>query len=71
MTEQLPPLTPDPARAGRTLEQCRKRLARRRTPTNMPAPPRVPVATLERAAWSGFAMAYLLAMAGTVLRILR
>lgn len=71
MTEQLPLLMPDAARAERTLAQCRKRLAGRTRPDKRVAQPRVSVANLERAALAGLAMVYLISMAGTILRILR
>jgi hypothetical protein len=71
MTEQLRLLAPDPARAQRTLAQCREQLARRQARATQPAQPRLRVANFERAALAGLAVAYLISMASTVLRILR
>ena len=67
MTEQLPLLTPDAARATRTLERCRRKLV---SGTRI-SQPNAQVARLEPAALIGLATAYVVAMAGTVIRILR
>lgn len=59
MIEHLPVLTPDAARSTRTLERCRRRFA-----------PRPARQTLERAAFAGFCVLYLAAVALDVARVL-
>lgn len=75
MIEQLPRLAPDAARSHRTLARCRERLARRGVSPGRADAIRPTLARwwrkTEPVVFAGAAVAYLISMAGNVLRILR
>jgi hypothetical protein len=61
MIENLPLLTPDPARTTRTLSRCRERIARRHAKPYL----------VERALVTGIGLIYLMAMAGDLAGLYR
>lgn len=70
MTDNLPMLTPDAARGARTLARCHARLeAHRHELEAQAARANQRAATAERLILAGASLAYLVAMAGNVLRI--
>jgi hypothetical protein len=71
MIEDLPFLTPDPARSARTLTRCHERLAaRRRKIESLDRPPhRRAALTVEHLLLASVCVAYLVSMAGNVLSI--
>jgi len=67
MIEHLPVLSPDTARADRTIWRCHDRFARRRQRVEAAARFRAKTALIERAVVAGVSIVYLIAMAGDVL----
>ena len=64
MIEQLPGIIPDSKRSGRTLERCRKQMARRVRAREQKA------FAVERAVFLGFGAIYLSSLAFDVARML-
>jgi hypothetical protein len=70
MTETLPILKPDAARGARTKARCHDLLAARRRRVEAPSRPPGPRAlAAERLVVAGLCTAYLIAMAGDILRV--
>ena len=71
MIEDLPLLTPDPARSARTVAKCHDRMAARRPIEARRRPPGPKPIVVERLLVAGLCVVYLIAMAGEVLAIVR
>ena len=69
MIEELPRLTPNPARRDRTIARCHQRLARRRMRAEATARLRATSYLVERALVAGVSLVYLIAMAGDLLNL--
>lgn len=71
MIEHLPALDPDAPRGARTLARCREQLARRRLRLERQARFRSQAWLVERFVVAGVCVAYLVAMAGDIIRLYR
>jgi hypothetical protein len=69
MIENLPLLTPDASRAAATMARCHDTLAARRRRIEARTGPNPKIVATERLFVAGLCLAYLVSMAGNVLRI--